>query len=331
MIQPEEVIHVQEWYTCDIPKKELKAFMKRDNYHAALYFGAWLVLLVATGYLAFRLLGTVWAVPAFLLYGVIYCGCNAVWHECSHGTPFKTHWLNEVFYFLCGTMELRDAVEFSWSHSRHHSYTIMTGIDPEIAVSRPPNLFYILVDFFYLHAGLIAIKTLILHSLGIPTKKAAEYVPEEEFGKMFWWARAALMLHLIAIGLAIATRSWLPVLYFGLPRFYGGFVHWTFILLQHVGLAENVWDHRLNTRSLHVNPFFSFLFMHMENHIDHHIYPLVPFYALPELHTRIADQLPRTYSSLWEGVKQLVPALLRQRKDVTYYIKRELPQPLSNI
>jgi fatty acid desaturase len=132
--------------------------------------------------------------------------------------------------------------------------------------------------------------------------------------------------HLIAIGLAIATRSWLPVLYFGLPRFYGAFFHWVFICLQHSGLAENVWDHRLNTRSLHVNPFFSFLFMHMENHIDHHIYPMVPFHALPKLHARIADQLPRTYSSMWEGSKELILALLKQTKDVNYYIKRELPQ-----
>jgi hypothetical protein len=48
-------------------------------------------------------------------------------------------------------------------------------------------------------------------------------VPEEEYGKMFWWARAALSLHLIAFGLSMAMGSWLPVLFFGLPRFYGGF------------------------------------------------------------------------------------------------------------
>ncbi len=326
MIKPEECLQVQEWYTCDIPKKELKAFMKRDNYHAFLYFGSWLLLLIATGYLAYRFLGTFRAVPMFFLYGVIYSACNAIWHESSHGTPFKTSWLNEVFYFVCGAMELRDVVEFSWSHSRHHSYTIMTGIDPEIAASRPPKLLPMLLDLFYLNGGLVAIKTLILHSIGIPTKKAAEYVPEDEYGKMFWAARAALLPHLIAIGLSIATKSWLPVLYVGLPRFYGGFFQWTFIWLQHVGLAENVWDHRLNTRSLHVNPFFSFLFMKMENHVEHHLYPMVPFHALPRLHQRLTDQLPRHYRSLWEGAKELIPTLLQQKKDTDYYIKRELPQ-----
>jgi DNA ligase (NAD+) len=65
-------------------------------------------------------------------------------------------------------MEFRDAVDFRWSHARHHSYTIMTGVDPEIAVPRPPNLLFIVLDFFYLRMGYYAVKDLVLNSLGIP-------------------------------------------------------------------------------------------------------------------------------------------------------------------
>ena len=103
------------------------------------------------------------------------------------------------------------------------------------------------------------------------------------------------------------------------------FFQWTFIWLQHVGLAENVWDHRLNTRSLQLNPFLSFLFMNMENHIEHHLYPLVPFHALPKLHKRLENQLPHPYKSLWAGSRELWPVLFKQRKDINVYIDRKLP------
>jgi hypothetical protein len=38
MINPEEAIQAGEWYSCDITRKELKTFLKRDNYHAILDF-----------------------------------------------------------------------------------------------------------------------------------------------------------------------------------------------------------------------------------------------------------------------------------------------------
>jgi fatty acid desaturase len=95
--------------------------------------------LAASGYLAFLLSRTWWAIPAFLLYGIIYSGGISIRHECIHGTPFRSVWLNETFYFICAAMEQIDIVETSWSHTTHHSYTIMTPIDPEIITRRRPG------------------------------------------------------------------------------------------------------------------------------------------------------------------------------------------------
>jgi fatty acid desaturase len=92
-----------------------------------------------------------------------------------------------------------------------------------------------------------------------------------------------------------------------------------------VGLAENVWDHRLSTRSLKVNFFFSFLFMNMESHIEHHLYPMVPFHALPRLRERVKDKLPKPYKNMWQGSFELLPILLKQRKDPSVFIRRPLP------
>ena len=105
-----------------------------------------------------------------------------------------------------------------------------------------------------------------------------------------------LFLSGVTVGFVL-TGSWLPVLFGVLPRFYGAPFIWVFIWLQHVGLAENVWDHRLSTRSLRVNFFFTFLFMNMESHIEHHLYPMVPFHALPRLRRGSLRSTPRSGAS----------------------------------
>ena len=116
---------------------------------------------------------------------------------------------------------------------------------------------------------------------------------------MFWAARAVLLIQVIPIILCFVFNSILPVLFFGLPRFYGAFIQFSFIALQHAGLPENEWDHRANCRSLKLSPILSFLYMNMENHIEHHIYPMVPFHALPKLSKRISSEMPPRYKSLF--------------------------------
>ena len=325
MINPEDKVTPRDWFTCDVPRQEMKALLKRDDWHAALYFGGWIAMLAGFGYLASWLFPSAWSIPVFFVYGCIYATGNAKWHECSHGTAFKTFWLNGLFYFIGGAMEFRDPVDFRWSHARHHSYTIIKGIDPEIAAPRPPKLTFMILDFFYLHMGFVAVKDLLLHAVGIPSGPVKAYVPESEYARMYWGARAVLALHCVPIALAVYFHSWLPVLLFSLPRFYGAFFSWVFIALQHVGLAEDVWDHRLNTRSIRFNPFFSFLYLNMENHVEHHMYPLVPFHALPRLRERIKDRMPPRYRSLWDGARELMPLLLAQKKDPGLFIRRQLP------
>ena len=36
MINPEEVVKVQDWFTCDLPRQEIRKLMTRDDWHAWL-------------------------------------------------------------------------------------------------------------------------------------------------------------------------------------------------------------------------------------------------------------------------------------------------------
>jgi fatty acid desaturase len=91
-------------------------------------------------------------------------------------------------------------------------------------------------------------------------------------------------------------------------------------------LAEDVRDHRLNTRTVKLNPFFRFLYFNMNYHIEHHMYPMVPFHALPTLHQRIQKDMPRPYNGLVDAFKEIVPVLIRQSRDASYFLVRELPE-----
>jgi fatty acid desaturase len=96
-------------------------------------------------------------------------------------------------------------------------------------------------------------------------------------------------------------------------------------LTQYSGLVKDLRDPRLNTRTLKLNPFVRFLYFNMNYHIEHHMFPMVPFHSLPKLHERIKQDLPRAYDGLIDVYKEIVPALLRQSHDAEYFLVRELP------
>ena len=117
----------------------------------------------------------------------------------------------------------------------------------------------------------------------------------------------------------------MPVLYILLPNFYGKTLFEIFGIIQHAGLLNNSKDHRLSTRDVYLNPIFSFLYWHMEYHIEHHMYPMIPSYNLRKLHELIKDQLPPAKKNLWEAYKEIIPAIVKQAKNPKYKIDVQLP------
>jgi fatty acid desaturase len=312
------------WWTPPLDRQQLAALMRRSDLPGLASLALWLALLAACGWLAARLYPSAWSIPLFLLYGTIYTTSNSRWHESLHGTPFRTPWLNRAVYFATAAMDFRDMVFARRSHLNHHGYTLMTARDLEM-LPRPMRLWKVWIEFFALYSGPVFLGAMVLHALGRPTRMARRVVAEAEWPALFWAARAALLLWLAPIAVSVALRSCLPVLLFGLPRFYGGALVWLFVVSQHAGLATDVTDHRLNCRSLRLNPVLSFLFMNMESHTEHHVYPNVPFHALPRLRRLMAPHMPPPYRGLWAAWKEILPALRAQRRDPRYFVRRELP------
>jgi len=315
-----------EWFRSEVPRARMKELMRRSDRRALADLLLWFAGLAVFGALGVYFLGGWLAVPFLLVYGVLYgTVSDSRWHEYGHGTAFRTHWLNQVSYQIASFMVMREPTAWRWSHTRHHTDTLILGHDPEIAVMRPARLARLAVNLVGLIDVPIAFRDMVRHAFGRLGEEEATWIPTQERDKVFFVSRVWLLVYAATFAACIALGSLVPLLLVLGPRLYGSFLARIFGLTQHAGLGENVLDYRLNSRTVRMNPVFRFLYTNMNYHVEHHMFPMVPYHKLPQLHEEIKRDLAPTYPSLWAAYREIVPAILRQLKDQTYYVRRELP------
>ena len=321
-----------EWYQSPVPRFEMRKLLVRKNGPAIRDTLIWFTLIIGSGYLVFLWWGSWFALFPYIIYSVLYASTSdSRWHESSHGTAFKTDWMNNALYEIASFMVFRQSTVWRWSHSRHHSDTIIRGRDPEIAVSRPPKLRKILLGFIGLSGAIPELRRLLLHATGRIDPEVATYLPEHEYAKVIFKARVYIAVYLMVMVLSVYYSSLLPLMYIGLPTILGGWLMPVYGLTQHAGLQENVLDHRLNCRTVYMNRIHRFLYWNMNYHVEHHMFPLVPYHALPKLHKLVKDDCPEPYSGIIEAFKEIIPALIRQSKDLSYCVERKVPQRNQNL
>jgi fatty acid desaturase len=315
-----------EWYHTDVPRKEMKALMQRSDGPAIRDTIIWLGAMIVLAGAAVWLWPSYWSIPFFLAYGVLYGSAgDSRWHECGHGTAFKTRWMNDAVYQIASFFMMRNPVTWRWSHARHHTDTIIVGRDPEIAVMRPPDLLRLVLNFFGIIDVWHALVDMTRNAVGIVSAAEKTFIPEQEQPKVIRIARIWVAIYAATAAVAIYTGSILPFLIIGGPRLYGAWHHVMTGLLQHGGLADNVTDHRLNSRTVYMNPVSRFIYWNMNYHVEHHMFPMVPYHALPRLHEMIKHDLPAPNTSILDGYREMFPAFLRQLRYEDHFIKRELP------
>jgi MocE subfamily Rieske [2Fe-2S] domain protein len=318
------------WYTSPVPKETMRTLLERRDGPAIRDTLLWFIILIGSGLAGYALwkAGSWWAAIPFMIYGVIYASTSdSRWHESGHGTAFKTNWMNNALYEIASFMVMRESVPWRWSHVRHHSDTIIVGRDPEIVWPRPPDVLGNVLGFFSLRTIPLYFRNHALHCAGRLTPEEKTYVPESEYAKVFMRARICMAIYVTVLGLAAYYRSLLPLMYIGFPQLYGGWLTPIYGHTQHAGLAENVLDHRLNCRTVYMNPVNRFLYWNMNYHVEHHMFPLVPYYNLPGLHEAVKADMPTPYRNLFEAWREIVPAVLRQVEDPSYFVERKLPTP----
>ncbi len=202
-------------------------------------------------------------------------------HEGMHGVLFRRRRLNRWASVALGGCVLVGFTAYRVMHIRHHRY-LGGPRDPDDYdnYSTNPRLVWAL-HFVRLAAGAY-LYVLLMPFLAARHGRRAERqrVAAEYAVLLAAWAAAAAVVPWHVLG-----WSWLlPLCVVAAMTNVRGFT-------QH-GIAD-AHDPFLASRSMHPNPVVSFLLLHENLHLEHHLFPEVPSYHLAAVHRLIAPRLPR--------------------------------------
>lgn len=292
-----------ELYFCDHPGKlilmDRKAISeeKRDaikalhslNYFYNLKIPFFILLWVFSGYLFFKTDSIFLQLPLYFTMTCSMVGLSILMHESNHNLLFKNRTLNRWVGFICGFPSLVSVSAYRTLHLAHHAHT-STHKDPDsmeqsVPKSVPMVLFFYIFLFIgaYLYLAHLVKTSLVLANKTMKRQIITEYVLILTiFFAIFWFIPFSIILHIWVIPLLIAAQ-----------------------LTNVRGLAEHSLTTHKNvfteTRTITSNWFVSFMMNNLNYHLDHHLFPGVPWYNLPKLHAILKDEYKAAGSSIYSS------------------------------
>lgn len=254
-------------------KSDLRGWLQMISHFGAIF---------ATGTGLYVAWGTWWAVPIFMLHGTLIAFLYAAQHELSHGTPFKTRWLNEAFGRLIGFIQIYPRDFDQVQHFAHHRHTQMWEEDGEL--QREP---YSLTTYVLWLLGPTywwsRISRIFRLARGIVIER---YVREDEKEKLIRESRIHLALYAAIAIASYAAGSWAAVAFWIAPLIIMKPVQQLQNTIEHLGLGhhDNILE---NTRTVDTIAPLRWMAWNMQFHTAHHTFPSVPFHRLEELHAEI--------------------------------------------
>ena len=334
------------WYRSPIDPVLLAELMERND------FRGWLQTLGHLGY--FFLTGTLayiaflnihptnwyWSIPLLLLtlfvHGTMgpFMGLIAV-HELMHRTVFKSKQLNVFFERVYAFISWSDYLWYQGSHPPHHGATCHDAYDGEVPlallaqarIERKKTWFRLLV--FNPTATWQKLKLVWRHANGrIQGRWYSHVLPETDpvvRRQHRNWARILLMGHTLFAAIFVVTGHWFLIVVFTFGTFYCGWLGFLCGFPQHFGLNPNVPDFRYSTRTFTCSWLPAFYYWNMQYHLEHHMFPAVPFYNLPKLREAIAQDLPAATHGLVATWRELFEIRRRIREDPEYRFGPDVP------
>lgn len=260
----------------------LSALLQRRNLPGFVFLAGHAVVTLLAGYLVSIALGTWWLVPALLLHGTIVVHWFAPFHECSHGTAFRSAVMNRIVGWITGTGLFLIPAYFRYEHLAHHSHTQITGDDPEMIpmAERLGGYLWYATGIPYFYSNLT---TLVRMLFGRFNAVEGKFLPGRMRGNVVMEAWSMVL----AYGALAAVSIWFDtaavVLYWLAPRLLGEPVMRLIRMSEHTG-CPRVRHILLNTRTVLTIPLVRWLNWNNAYHAEHHALPTVPFHALGDLH-----------------------------------------------
>ena len=277
-----------------ISPQRLRSLMQRSDLRGALQVGSHFGAIAVAAVLLWQAWGSFWAVPVFMVHGVLINFLYAGQHELSHTTVFRTKWLNMIFGRLIGFVLLYPR-DFDWiQHSAHHQWTSDWEKDGELA--RVP---YTLRSYLLWMTGVTYWYSRVTRILRLSRGIVLEpYVRPEQHRLVVTEARLHLAGYAVIFGFSIVMQSWAAVILWLAPMLVMKPVHQLQNTIEHLGLSHES-DIFRNTRSTRTNALMRWLCWQMPYHTAHHAFPSVPFWQLKELDAELKSNGAEPYAMGW--------------------------------
>jgi fatty acid desaturase len=218
-------------------------------------------------------------------------------HEGTHDLISRSRTINDFFTWLTLALAAISAEAHRRFHLDHHHYA-HTARDPEFqyfdrVVRGVPGWAYLFIPMFA--------------QIGVNRYGLQREMPGEVRRRVYLELATGLVLH-VALALAFGWRRYL--LFVAAPMVTGLYVASVLrsITEHHDVMEGNEWT---NARSIVTNPVLEFLWSNVNYHLEHHLYPAVPYHALPKLRRALARSYEEKHSNLESGYGRTALGLLR--------------------
>lgn len=222
--------------------------------------------------------------------GILIIFLFTLLHESIHRTPFRTQWLNDIVARVCSFAIMLPSDWFRYFHFAHHRFTQDPGNDPELASPKPETLWQYVTHVSGLPVWRSQIATLAKNASG-PCNDS--FVPAKGRRKVRTEAGFMIFGYAVVTGLSVYLQTGVLIYVWVLPAMLGQPFLRLYLLAEH-GRCPYVANMLENTRTTTTAWLVRKLAWNMPYHAEHHAYPGVPFYRLPEFHSMIETHLAQT-------------------------------------
>jgi fatty acid desaturase len=281
-----------------VSKKDRKQLTRRNDWIGLSYLIGHCSAAGCTGALVYLTYGTALMAPVMLAHGLVLACLFAPMHECSHGTAFRSRWLNEAAYWFVSLTYISQPTWYRYRHAVHHTYTQIQGKDPAMVLPSPTTWQHYIEQVLGWRFWTTFPVVITKHAFGNMRPQDSWYIPKADLPRIYNEARLMIAVYGTVAGVAVYFGSFAPLIYWLLPRIMGEPLQRMWRIAEHKGCDEGP-DVRTNTRSTKAGPFMRALCWNMPFHSEHHVCPQVPFFALPRLNKLVGDQLHPMGESLW--------------------------------
>ncbi len=289
-------------------RDELESLTRRNDSIALLHIGLhFLSIALVAGLL--QISTEFWLRGIFtVVLGILLTFLFAPLHESIHKTAFKTSWMNAVTASICGFILLLPPSYFRAFHMAHHRHTQIPGKDPELDTRKPQSL----SGYIWLLSGLTYWKEQIMFFLGyVFADPQDNFVSKTKLRGVRREAGIYLLVYVSLFAISMKTGSDHLLFLWIIPVIVGQPFLRAYLLTEHA-LCPMVPEMLKNTRTTLTNPIFGWLCWNMNYHVEHHAYPAIPFYQLPEIHKFIRTEIQHLDQGYMKAHSKIIRSLKSQ-------------------